>query len=150
MNDDLLKLGNQLCFPVYAASRLIIREYQPYLDEIGLTYPQYLTMMVLWERDGLSVNEIAGKLILNTNTITPLLKRLEQQGWIRRERSEQDVRKVIIHLTAEGRGLKEKALAIPEALSEKILAGPFDLDDLSKLKKELDRLVEYLAHSSPQ
>ncbi|MDP3437320.1 MAG: MarR family transcriptional regulator, partial [Bacteroidales bacterium] len=80
MKYDQLKLENQLCFPVYATSRLITREYQPFLDKLQITYPQYLVLMVLWENDTLPVNDIAKKLILNTNTITPLLKRMEQQG----------------------------------------------------------------------
>ena len=89
---EQLKLENQLCFPVYAASRLITREYQPFLDKLEITYPQYLVLMILWEEDGMPVNDIARKLILNTNTITPLLKRMEQQGIIRRRRSGKDER----------------------------------------------------------
>ncbi len=77
---EQLKLENQLCFPVYAASRLITREYQPFLDRLGITYPQYLVLMILWEEDGVPVNDIAKKLILNTNTITPLLKRMEKDA----------------------------------------------------------------------
>jgi DNA-binding MarR family transcriptional regulator len=84
MEYEQLKLNNQLCFPVYAASRLITREYQPHLDKLGVTYPQYLVLMVLWETDGISVNEIAQKLILNTNTVTPLLKRMELLNLISR------------------------------------------------------------------
>ena len=82
MTYEQLKLENQVCFPIYAASRLITREYQPLLDELGLTYPQYLALMVLWEHDGLPVNEIGHKLLLNTNTVTPLLKRMEAQGLV--------------------------------------------------------------------
>lgn len=99
MHFDQLKLENQICFSVYAASRLITREYQPYLDQLGVTYPQYLVLMVLWESDEISVNDIAKKLILNTNTVTPLLKRMEKQGLLKRERSKTDKRKVIICLT---------------------------------------------------
>jgi DNA-binding MarR family transcriptional regulator len=101
MIKEQLKLENQLCFPVYAASRLITRIYQPYLDEIGITYPQYLVLLVLWEKDEVTVNEISRKLILNTNTTTPLLKRLEAQGLVSRRRSGEDERKVIIALTAK-------------------------------------------------
>ena len=96
MEYENLKLENQICFPVYAASRLITREYQPLLDKLGITYPQYLVLMVLWENDRLQVNDIAKKLILNTNTITPLLKRMEKQGLIIRKRSEQDERSVLV------------------------------------------------------
>ena len=99
---DQLKLENQLCFPVYAASRLITQEYQPYLNELGITYPQYLVLMLLWEKGEMHVNDIAKKLILNTNTITPLLKRMEQQGIIQRQRSTTDERKVAVSLTEEG------------------------------------------------
>ena len=106
---EQLKLENQLCFPVYAASRLITREYQPFLDQLKITYPQYLVLMVLWEHDGLPVNDIAKKLFLNTNTITPLLKRMEQQGLIKRNRSEADERKVLVQLTGKGKKLQEKA-----------------------------------------
>ena len=95
MEYEQLKLENQLCFPVYAASRLITREYQPFLDKLKITYPQYLVLMVLWEHGSLPVNDIAKKLILNTNTITPLLKRMEQQGLIIRNRSDKDERKVM-------------------------------------------------------
>lgn len=104
---EQLKLENQLCFPVYAASRLITREYQPFLDNLQITYPQYLVLMVLWENDNLSVNDIAKKLILNTNTITPLLKRMEQQGLVNRKRTDRDERKVMVQLTEQGVALQE-------------------------------------------
>ena len=102
---EQLKLENQICFPIYAASRLITREYQPLLDELGLTYPQYLVLMVLWENDGLPVNEIGRRLILNTNTVTPLLKRMETQGLVTRRRSADDERRVIVALTPQGLAL---------------------------------------------
>ena len=145
MDFDPLLLSNQLCFPVYAASRLITREYQPYLDELNITYPQYLVMMVLWEKEGLTVNEIGGLLILNTNTVTPLLKRMELQGLVERKRSAEDERKVIVALTEKGRGMREKALKIPESLSCRILNGPFEQAELAELKKSLDKLISYLA-----
>ena len=147
MNFDTLLLQNQLCFPVYAASRLIIREYQPYLDKLNLTYPQYIALMVLWEKDGLTVNEIGEKLILKTNTVTPLLKRMEQQELLKRERSSEDERRVIISLTKKGRDLREKAREIPDALSCKILEGPFDREELVSLKKSLDKLTAFLAEA---
>ena len=145
MDFDPLLLSNQLCFPVYAASRLITREYQPYLDELNITYPQYLVMMVLWEKDGLTVNEIGRLLILNTNTVTPLLKRMEQQGLVERKRSAEDERKVIVALTEQGRGMREKALKIPESLACRILDGPFEQAELGDLKKSLEKLIGYLA-----
>lgn len=142
---EQLKLGNQLCFPVYAASRLIIREYQPLLDRLGITYPQYLVLMILWEEDGLPVNDIAKKLILNTNTITPLLKRMEKDGIIRRNRSGEDERKVIVQLTAKGRGLQEDAARIPEQLVARLLKGEQKVDDLVRLKEMLDSMIRSLS-----
>ena len=145
MSYEQLKLENQLCFPVYAASRLITREYQPLLDALGLTYPQYLVLMILWEEDGLPVNDIARKLILKTNTVTPLLKRMEADGILQRQRSDQDERKVIVRLTDEGRELQEKAAQIPEALALKLLDGPLELDDLRRLKEDLGSLIDLLS-----
>lgn len=145
MSYERLKLQNQLCFPLYAASRLIIREYQPSLDKLGITYPQYLVMMILWEEDVLPVNDIAKKLILNTNTITPLLKRMESMGLIKRERSEEDERKVLVKLTEKGEEMKKEAVVIPEQLSSRLMEGPFELDDLIRLKKDLESLISHLS-----
>ena len=138
---EQLKLDNQLCFPVYAASRLITREYQPFLDRLGITYPQYLVLMILWEEDGMPVNDIAKKLILNTNTITPLLKRMENQGIIKRKRSRQDERKVIVQLTAKGRELQEEAVLIPEKLAGRLVEGELNVDDLIRMKEMLDSMI---------
>jgi len=145
MSYEQLRLENQLCFPVYAASRLIIREYQPFLDRLGITYPQYLVLMILWENDSMPVNDIAKKLILNTNTITPLLKRMEQQGIVRRKRSRDDERKVIVQLTAEGRLLQEEASLIPEQLAERLTRGEMKTDDLIRLKENLDAMIRSLS-----
>lgn len=142
---EQLKLENQLCFPVYAASRLITREYQPYLDQLGITYPQYLVLMILWERDHISVNEIAKKLILNTNTITPLLKRMEQQELLKRKRSKDDERKVIVQLTQQGKQLQEQAATIPEKLTHQLLNGGLDVNDLIKLKDNLSSIIDLLS-----
>lgn len=142
---EQLKLENQLCFPVYAASRLITREYQPFLDELGITYPQYLVLLVLWEEDGITVNDIAGKLILNTNTITPLLKRMEQQDLIIRKRSEKDERKVIVHLTPKGIQLKEKAVSIPEELARRLSDNELNTDELMQLKDSLNTIISFLS-----
>ncbi len=144
MDYEQLKLENQLCFPVYAASRLITREYQPLLAELGITYPQYLVLMVLWETNGLPVNDIAHKLLLNTNTITPLLKRLEQQGLVLRTRSATDERKVIITLTQQGAQLRHKAAEIPQKLATQILQGPLSGEELLQLKQHLLNIVDYL------
>lgn len=140
-----LKLENQLCFPVYAASRLIIREYQPFLDRLGITYPQYLVLMVLWEHNNLPVNDIAKKLILNTNTITPLLKRMEQQGLISRNRSGEDERKVLVQLTEQGKLLQEKAALIPEELVKRLSASKLNPDELLKLKESLNEIIAFLS-----
>lgn len=141
---EQLKLENQLCFPVYAASRLITREYQPYLDRLGITYPQYLVLLVLWEKNGQPVKDIAKKLILNTNTITPLLKRMEKQKLIVRKRSEVDERKVMINLSESGKKLKDKATTIPEQLSEKLINNHLNINDLVNLKASLDLIIKNL------
>jgi DNA-binding MarR family transcriptional regulator len=147
---EQLKLENQICFPVYAASRLITREYQPYLEELGLTYPQYLVLLVLWEQDELTVNDIAKKLILNTNTLTPLLKRMEAQGLLTRARSRQDERKVIVCLTEAGQEMQAKAAGIPERLVTGLSGGPMTSADVIQLKQQLDSLVAYLAAKEDQ
>ncbi len=144
MSYDPLKLENQLCFPVYAVSRLFTREYQPYLDKLNITYPQYLALMILWETDGIGVNDIAKKLILNTNTVTPLLKRMENQGLIKRQRSSKDERKVIVKLTPKGKELKEQAIEIPQSLSQKILDSPLKVEELVELKKNLETIIQHL------
>lgn len=145
MNYEQLKLENQLCFPVYAVSRLFTREYQPYLDKLGITYPQYLVLMILWEKNGITVNEIAKKLILNTNTVTPLLKRMENQNLIKRQRSLDDERKVIIELTEEGKIMQENAKEIPENLVKELLKGPINIEELIDLKNNLTTIIHLLA-----
>ena len=144
MEYEQLKLKNQLCFPVYAASRLIIREYQPFLDKLGITYPQYLVLMVLWETDEITVNEIAKKLILNTNTVTPLLKRMESLDIVTRERSSSDERKVVIRLTEKGKEMREAACLIPQQLVEKINHDSLDINRLIELKDSLTILIDTL------
>jgi len=136
-----LKLENQLCFRLYAASHLITRQYKPYLDELGITYPQYLVFMVLWEHENLTVNVISKKLLLNTNTVTPLLKRMETQGWLYRERSKEDERKVIVKLSQKGSQLKEKAADIPISLAKYYIPDVLSLDEFEQLKSLLDRLI---------
>ncbi len=144
---EQLKLENQICFPVYAASRLITRAYQPHLDALGITYPQYLVMMVLWETDGLPVNDIAEKLILNTNTITPLLKRMEQNELLIRKRSAEDERKVIVSLTEKGRVLREKAADIPAKLVGDIGNGDIRVEDIVSMKQTLLKLIQSLSEA---
>jgi len=111
--DDLLKLDKQLCFSVYVLHREIMQRYRAILEEIDLTYPQYITMMALWENDGQTVNQLGGKLYLDNGTLTPLLKRLEGKSLLTRTRSKEDERVVKIQLTAQGVQLKEKANCIP-------------------------------------
>lgn len=116
--DELLKLENQLCFPLYAASRLVTQCYQPVLDRLGLTYPQYLVMLVLWETDKVPVKTLSEKLMLQSNTLTPLLKRMQEAGLVERTRSDQDERSVLISLTAEGKALKADAPQVVQQLGE--------------------------------
>lgn len=111
--DEALKLDNQLCFPLYAAARKITGAYTPYLKPLGLTYTQYITFMVLWEKDGLPVGEISRRLRLDSGTVTPLLKKMEKAGYITRQRSREDERRVTIHLTDAGRAVKDKVRDVP-------------------------------------
>lgn len=145
MDYEQLKLGNQFCFPVYAASRLITREYQPYLDELGITYPQYLVLLVLWESDGMTVNDIAHKLILNTNTVTPLLKRMESAGLLKRRRSGEDERKVEVYLTPGGIRMREAAASIPEKLVRGIHPGDIGLEEMVEIRDKLNQLIAHLS-----
>ena len=110
---EAMKLDNQICFPLYAAARYVIGLYTPYLKELGLTYTQYITFLVLWEKDGISVSEIGSRLMLDNGTLSPMLKKMEQAGYIGRERSSDDDRVVIVSLTKKGRDLQEKAKEIP-------------------------------------
>ena len=115
---EALKLENQVCFPLYACSKELIRQYGPYLKECGLTYTQYIVMMVLWEREEVSSRELAECLHLDYGTLTPVLRRLNQAGYLNRERSGEDERLLKLSLTEEGRKLREKAVSIPPAIAE--------------------------------
>ncbi len=110
---EALKLSNQLCFPLYAAARSVVNLYTPHLKPLGLTYTQYIVFLVLWEKDGVTVGEICEKLMLDNGTISPLLKKMQQAGYIERKRSGEDDRKVVITLTEEGLALRERAKEIP-------------------------------------
>ena len=121
---ETLKLENQLCFPLYAAAKEIIKKYTPVLDELNLTYTQYITLMVLWERDGVTVKELGQKLFLDSGTLTPVLKSLEHKGYLKRQRAEGDERSVIVLLTDEGTALKDKALCVPEKISACVRLSP--------------------------
>jgi MarR family transcriptional regulator, organic hydroperoxide resistance regulator len=136
--DDWLRLDAQLCFRLYAASRGLTRCYQPLLDALGLTYPQYLAMLVLWERDGLTVSELSDKLKLDPSTMTPLLKRLESAGWVTRQRRKQNEREVEIALTDIGRTLRERAVAVPPAIMD---ATGLTMSEAEALRVLLDKLL---------
>ncbi|MBB6480682.1 MarR family winged helix-turn-helix transcriptional regulator [Spirochaeta isovalerica] len=138
---EQLKLENQFCFPLYAASRLVTRMYQPLLEKLDITYPQYLILLVLWDRGEAGVMELGERLMLASNTLTPLLKRMESKGIIRRVRSENDERKVIISLTEKGKDMEEQACHIPEALATE--AGEnFPLERILKLRDELNDFLK--------
>ena len=111
-----LRLENQLCFPLYAASREIIKRYRPFLEELDLTYTQYITMMVLWEEGCISVKALGQKLYLDSGTLTPLLKHLEQKGYLTRRRSGQDERVLLVEITDAGRALRERAVEVPQKM----------------------------------
>ena len=116
-NYDMLKLENQLCFPLYACSREIVKKYKPCLDGLDLTYTQYITMMVLWEKKQINVKELGECLYLDSGTLTPLLKKLEQKGWVTRQRAKSDERVLIVSLTPEGEALRQSAVNIPEKMT---------------------------------
>lgn len=135
--DQALRLDNQLCFALYSASLAMSKMYKPQLEALGLTYPQYLVMLVLWERDGLTVSEIGDRLFLDSGTLTPLLKRLEAAGYLNRLRDVNDERRVLIQLSAAGRRLKAKALPIPACMLE---AAQCSLSELQQITQEVRAL----------
>ncbi|WP_294200871.1 MULTISPECIES: MarR family winged helix-turn-helix transcriptional regulator [Chryseobacterium] len=136
-----LKLENQLCFPLYVIAKEITGMYRPFLEELDMTYPQYLVMMVLWENDGLPVNHIGEKLYLDSGTLTPLLKRLENKGFIRRERKKEDERVVEVYITDSGKALKQKACEIPGKIHKKVDASP---EDWMALKESVQKILSKL------
>jgi MarR family transcriptional regulator, organic hydroperoxide resistance regulator len=136
-----LRLDNQICFAVYSTAHAFNRVYKPLLDRLGLTYPQYLVMLVLWERDGVPVKDIGGRLHLDSGTLTPLLKRLEAAQLIRRTRSSEDERQVLIALTSQGQALREKARAVPPSI---LAASACSLSELSAMKNQIIALRDRL------
>ena len=134
---DSLKLENQVCFPLYACAKEIVKAYRPYLDELDLTYTQYITMMVLWEHKELRVKDVGKHLYLDSSTLTPLLKRLEEKGYVTRRRSAKDERDLIVTITENGEALKEKAVTVPERLSGCIGMDPKKAQVLYDLLYEL-------------
>ena len=141
--DDLL-LDNQACFALHSTSLLMTKVYKPLLQALGLTYPQYLAMMVLWQKDGLTVGEISAQLLSDPGSMTPLLKRLEVEGLLSRTRSREDERVVIVELTEKGRALRDKARDIPQCI---LAASGQTLEHLQKLQNELQELRSNLRDS---
>lgn len=136
---EILRLENQLCFSLYVCSKEIIRKYKPLLEPYGLTYTGYIIMMALWEEDGITVKNLGKKLFLDSGTLTPLLKKLEAQGYITRNRSEKDERNVYISLTNKGKNLQDEALSIPEEL---VCSLGLDLKDGMRLLDELHGMMK--------
>mgnify|MGYP000877116553 CR=1 FL=1 len=143
-----LFLQNQICFPFYAISRLTIKLYEPLLNELGITYTQYLVLLVLWQEDQLTVNEIGSRLFLESNTLTPLLKRLEQKALLSRVRSQEDERKVVISLTEKGQALKLEAVKIPGKILENFSGEAFSMEEAVQLQQHLFRMLEALDQKS--
>lgn len=139
MNYDALKLKNQLCFPLYAVSKEVTRLYKPFLEPLNLTYTQYISMMVLWENDGLNVKSLGVKLFLDSGTLTPLLKKLEIQGLLTRTRSKDNERNVTINLTEKGWQLRDEALRVPQQIAQCLKMDP---EDASALYNILNKLLE--------
>lgn len=140
-----LQLDNQICFRLYTAARLITQAYTPMLTELGITYPQYLVLMVLWEKDNQPVNDIAHRLLLETNTVTPLLQRMEKLGIVNRKKGERDKRQQIVSLTKKGKEMEEKAYElIPAGMGKQLSACPLMLEDYQNLAEQLDSIINTL------
>lgn len=135
---DILKLENQLCFPLYAASKEIVRHYKPFLDELDMTYTQYITMMVMWEHKALSVKELGSYLYLDSGTLTPLLKTMEKKGWVARERSNEDERILKVTITDLGESLKEKAVKVPQQIASCV---KLEKEEAAQLYKILNKIL---------
>ena len=136
-----LRLRSQLCFPLYACSREMIKLYKPWLDEIGLTYTQYITMMVLWEHKSMTVKELGKELFLDSGTLTPLLKKLEDKGLVSRRRSERDERNLIVTITEDGEEMKDRALHIPTEMAKCV---NLPREEVYTLYRMLNQLLEYV------
>ncbi len=140
-----LQLDNQICFRLYTAARLVTQAYTPLLTALGITYPQYLVLMVLWEKDNQPVNDIAHRLMLETNTVTPLLQRMEKLGIVSRKKGEQDKRQQIVSLTPKGKELEEEAFTkVPTGMSEQLSVCPLKFEDYQRLAQELDSIINTL------
>ena len=142
--EDKFKLENQLCFRLYTASRLLTQAYHPLLSEYGLTYPQYLVLLVLWEKDEQPVNDIAKRLLLETNTVTPLLKRMEAEGIVTRSKGEEDARQIIVKLTKKGRDLQKKLTHVPETMGNAVICESVTPESFPRLFGMLDDIIKQL------
>ena len=145
---EQFKLENQLCFRLYTASRLLTQAYHPLLSEHGLTYPQYLVLMVLWEKDAQPVNDIAKRLLLETNTVTPLLKRMEQQGIIIRSKGSADARQVIVTLTEKGHNLQDRLVDVPMKVGSAVMCKSVTPDTVPSLFGMLDDIIAKLENQA--
>lgn len=137
MSDEILYIENQVCFSLYRLSKLITSQYRPYLEEINLTYPQYLVMLVLWEDERVNMSELGDKLSLDTGTLSPLVKRLIEKKLVEKKRCEEDERIVYITTTTQGKKLKKKAKSIPQKL---LCSKEIDINEIQKLKAEADKV----------
>jgi MarR family transcriptional regulator, organic hydroperoxide resistance regulator len=142
LNADLLKLENQICFPLYACAKEVVKKYKPFLDEIELTYTQYIAMMVLWEKKTVNVKTLGECLYLDSGTLTPLLKKMEKKGLVVRERSSEDERNLNVTITGQGEALKEKAVTIPVKMGQCINLNPEDAKTLYRILYQLLRQLE--------
>lgn len=143
-----LKLDNQLCFRLYTAARLVMQAYYPYFEPLGITYPQYLVLLVLWEKDHQPVNDIAHLLHLETNTVTPLLQRMEKQGLVTRQRGKEDTRQRIVSLTQQGKAMEERVKEIPGCLSQQLADKMDDIQCLVASIPALDQLIDGLSRNN--
>ena len=141
MIQEEFKLDNQLCFRLYTASRLLTQAYHPLLSECGLTYPQYLVLLVLWEKDAQPVNDIAKRLLLETNTVTPLLQRMEKEGILIRRKGERDARQMIVSLTGKGLELKNQLAAVPATVGNAVLCDSVTPETIPELFRMLDDII---------
>lgn len=135
---DVLKLENQICFPLYACAREVVKKYHPHLEELDLTYTQYIAMMIFWEKGKCSAKELGEKLYLDSGTLTPVLKSLEKKGYIKRVRSTDDERVLLVEITADGEKLKERAVEIPEKVASCV---NLNADEVSALYKMLYKIL---------
>ena len=145
MIQEEFKLDNQLCFRLYTASRLLSQAYHPLLSEHGLTYPQYLVLLALWEKDAQPVNDIAKRLFLETNTVTPLLQRMEKEGILSRRKGEKDARQMIVSLTGKGKGLQKKLADVPFTVGSAVICESVTPETTPELFRMLDDIIDKLS-----